>query len=210
MSAEINLYLIRHGESVRNTEPDVIGQDKGEILTFNGELQARRLGEYFRDNLISFDEIYFSYYKRARDTCDIACAEFAENAIKYPCVELREYSAGDVTNKKRSEVVTFEVLDEMNKLGMHFKFPKGEALYQVQGRAIKFIYDRILSKPSDKPRNIALFSHGMTIKCILQYVMQFDQKMTWRITLDNTSVSVIQFKNDMWFIKSINDTRHLI
>lgn len=205
---DLTLYLIRHGESVQNTKPDMIGQEPDEPLSKTGEAQAKALGRYFSINNINFDLIFCSSYARAHSTARIACQQFTD---QFPVIvpELREYSAGDMKGSKRSEVLTPDIVAAMENLGMLFKFPNGESLYEVQQRASRWLYDVVLSAPYTKSRKVALFSHGMTIKCLLQYVMQFDQKMTWRVTLDNTSVSVLEFKSGLWFIKSINDTKHL-
>ena len=212
----MTLYLIRHGESVANVNaPNILGQSSQEPLSIKGEEQATKLGVYLVKNQISFDEVYYSIYKRARDTFEIAMSKYGYSDhqlygdIGRPSFELREYSPGTMTGHKRSEVLTPEVLSAMDTLGMAFKFPKGESLYEVQQRAVNMLYDKILSVPSDKHRNIAIFSHGLTVKCILQYFMQFDQKMTWRIDIWNTSMSILKFKNGQCFVKGINLTPHL-
>lgn len=212
MTANLTLYLIRHGESVQNTKPDMIGQEPMEPLSAIGEWQAERLGNHLVRTKTSFDEVYTSHYKRARDTCLIVknimrLGNMPFQEYTYP--ELREYSAGDMKGSKRSEVLTPEIIAAMETLGMAFKFPNGESLYEVQQRAVRWLYDKVLSVPSDKARTVALFSHGMTIKCLLQYFLQFDQRMTWRITTNNTSMSILEFKNGKWFLNCINSTPHL-
>lgn len=217
MISNLKLHLIRHGESVQNTKPDMIGQEPDEPLTELGEKQAGQLGVYLADSNTKFDAVYTSYYKRAHDTCHIVnnILNFSSKDVpNYPLpprlvIDLREYSAGDMKGHKRSEVLTLDILDKMNALGMSFKFPNGESLYEVQQRAINWLYDEILSNSDMDGKEVALFSHGMTIKCLLQHIMQFDQKMTWRVKLDNTSVSTVRLKNGLWFVDSINDTRHL-
>ncbi len=207
----IKLYLIRHGESVQNTKPDLMGQEPGEMLSELGVLQAQKLGKYFEQKRIMFDEIYTSNYKRAHDTCMIArpVRRHGYNFQEVLVPELREYDAGDMKGAKRSEVLTPDVVTKMQSLGMAFKFPNGESLFEVQQRAVTWLYDNVLSVPSDKDRDIALFSHGMTIKCLLQHFLQFDQRMAWRLSIDNTSMSILEFKDDMWFLKCINATPHL-
>lgn len=209
----IKLYLIRHGESVQNSKPDFIGQEPDEPLSELGELQAQKLGKYFESKRIMFDEIYCSNYHRAKQTYWEAIDEperqlsFNNTVAFVPA--LREYDAGDMKGAKRSEVLTPEVVAKMQSLGMAFKFPNGESLFEVQQRVLTWLYDNVLSVPSDKDRNIALFSHGMTIKCLLQHFLQFDQHMAWRIAIDNTSMSILEFKNNMWFLNCINGTPHL-
>lgn len=202
----LTLYLVRHGESIRNLQPHLIGQEPDEPLSPHGERQAKILGEYFRDHLVKFDSIHASPYKRALDTCLIACEQFG-GELDTIVPELREYSAGDMKDKNRNEVITPSVLEEMNNLGMAFKWKNGESLYEVEGRAgawLELTLQR--AKENDK---IIFFSHGMTVKCLLHYIMHFDQHLTWRLALDNTGVCKLEMKKGQWFVKTINDTRHL-
>jgi alpha-ribazole phosphatase len=205
---DITVYFIRHGESERNILPNLIGQDPNEKLTANGEVQAKKLGIFFKNNNIKFDDIYASSYARAYWTAEIVRNEFAPQQIIYNVPALREYSAGDMIDKKREEVITLELQERMSSLGMAFKFPNGESLYDVEQRAATWLNDKIIFRPGKQ--TIAVFSHGMTIKCLIHHIMQFDQRMTWRLTLNNTSCSVFQFKQNMWWMRSINDTRHLV
>lgn len=207
----LKLYLIRHGQSEQNTKPDLMGQEAGEPLSPLGEHQAECLGQYLASERIIFDEAYTSHYKRAYDTCMIVRAKRSHDNPFLPLVfpQLREYSAGDMKGAKRTEILTFDVVAKMQELGMSFKFPNGESLFEVQQRAVTWLYDTVLSVRSDKERNVALFTHGMTIKCLLQHFLQFNQHMAWRISIDNTSMSILEFKNNMWFLKCINATPHL-
>lgn len=206
MLNNLSLYLIRHGESNRNLETDLIGQAPEEELTPKGELQAKKLGQYFDTNLISFNKIYASPYKRALHTAEIVCQENGDQ-ITEVVPALREYFSGDFLNKSRQEVITKDVIKQMEALGMGFKFPKGESLYEVELRASTWLIS-MLGKCEENDK-VALFSHGMTIKCLLHYIMNFNQHMTWRIACHNTSVSHLELKNGYWHVNYINDTKHL-
>jgi len=207
---EACFFLVRHGESERNAKPDLMGQSPEEHLTHWGIEQAKKLGHFLlRGCPETFDRIYASPYRRAKDTADIACANF-ENSPGITLVDaLREYSAGDMLDKSRKEILSKELLIEMNNLGMNFKFPNGESLYEVEGRVSTWM-NSILNFETTTPQNILVFSHGMSIKCLLHYVMQFDQKMTWRVKIDNTSITKIRFKDGVWHIEAINSIPHLL
>jgi broad specificity phosphatase PhoE len=208
----IKLYLIRHGESNRNLQPDMVGQSADEKLSKRGETQAKLLGRHFNTKGITFDKVFYSPYKRAHDTWKIAQSHF-DNPDEFGVVhEFREYSAGDMIDKSRTELYSnIELMRSMNTLGMLFKFPNGESLYEVQQRAVTWLMDIALNPNLRKDNeSVALFTHGMVIKTILQYFMQFDQKMTWRINIDNTSVTKLTFKDNVWFINYINNIEHLV
>jgi broad specificity phosphatase PhoE len=78
-------------------------------------------------------------------------------------------------------------------------------LYNKQ--MIEFASNR---KATQKPLNIFVFSHGMTIKCLLHYIMGFDQGFTWKLTLENTSISKLYFSQEGWRLLTINDHAHLL
>lgn len=201
------LYLIRHGESIRNLQPHLIGQAADEPLSIKGEWQAKYLGEHIRRQAIKFDTICASPYQRAVDTCLIACKEFG-GEIDLVNPELREYSAGDMINRHRDEVMTLEVKAKMGLQGMAFKFPGGDSLYDVEARAADWLEERL--KEADDKKVVAAFTHGMVIKCLLHHIMQFDQHLTWRMSIDNTSITKLEMRDGAWFIKYINNTEHLL
>ncbi|GAQ82030.1 putative phosphoglycerate mutase [Klebsormidium nitens] len=60
-------------------------------------------------------------------------------------------------------------------------------------------------------RRVALFGHGMAIKCFLRGILQSDPKMTHKIFLENSSVTLLKFTtNRGWHVTKVNDTAHLV
>lgn len=204
----LNLYLIRHGQSEVNARPDEIGQSPLVNLTELGKNQALKLKKRLAEDKIYFDQVYSSPYVRALDTAKIVCGDYFPNITT--AAELREYSAGDWTGKSRSQTVTNEVKLNMANLGNGFLPPNGESLHMVQRRASDWLEQHIINNVNlNTPINIGIFSHGMTIKCLLHYIMGFDQIFTWRISLDNTAITKLSFNKDGWRLITINDCAHL-
>jgi broad specificity phosphatase PhoE len=213
---DINIYLIRHGESEVNILPDMIGQDPDTKLTKNGEEQAAKLGKRFTNT--HFDRVFSSTYLRALYTSTI----FIKNLKNYPeeimySDKIVEYNPGDWKGKKRSEIyANAKNMKDITYLHMGFLFPNGESFHQVERRATTFleqhiIYNKaVLAEAEKKELNIALFSHGMTIKTILHHIMGFDGSFMWKLKIDNTSVCHLIFGDRGWFLNSINDTGHLL
>jgi broad specificity phosphatase PhoE len=214
---EFTISLIRHGQSETNANPDRMGQLETTPLTDMGRHQAKLLGAKLKREKENFDLIYSSHYTRALDTAILATDY---RIILAP--ELREYSAGDWTDASRSQTINDSIKVQMGNLGHAFLPPNGESLHQVERRASAWLEENILynkaiqHEASERKRNnkdvlnIALFTHGMTIKCLLHYVMGFDRSFTWKIQIDNTSVSKISFGKDGWRLLSINDCSHLL
>lgn len=209
-SLNFELFLIRHGQSEINAQPDLIGQTSDVKLTKLGEQQAELLGQYFRKNGENFDLVYSSPYLRASETCRIA---LNNNSVIYDD-SLREYSAGDWIGNNINLILTSEVINKMNVLGQTFQPPNGESMNQVERRVSlwlenNFLYNQKFHSLCEKSLvKVAVFCHGMVIKCLLHYIMGFDQSFTWKIKIDNSSVTRLLFK-DGWFIKTINNCSHL-
>lgn len=217
---EFYLYLIRHGQTPTNLDGNTCGQTAESPLTEKGRLQASLLGERlaYKDK-VTFDKVYSSNYTRAHDTAKIATGN-NQPIILAP--ELREYSAGDWTGGNRNDVYSVPVLLRMAAMTSGFQPPNGESLHMVERRASTWLEDTVLYNKNvqdesvrrhaqkQPPQNIFIFSHGMTIKCLLHYIMGFDQSFTWKVTLENTSISKLYFDNKGWRLLSINDHAHLL
>ncbi|CAB4196877.1 phoE Broad specificity phosphatase PhoE and related phosphatases [uncultured Caudovirales phage] len=215
---QFNLSLIRHGQSEANANPDKMGQLATEPLTAKGRQQAALLGKHFKKNRTHFDYVFASPYTRAHDTALISL----DNDPRIILVDsLREYSAGDWTGESRSTTISNDVKLRMSNMEHAFLPPNGESMAQVERRASIWLEDNILynkniielvykrSMNAESNINIGIFSHGMTIKCILHYIMGFDRNITWKVNIDNTSVSRVSFSKYGWYVNCINDCSHL-
>lgn len=65
------LYLMRHGETLFNTQKRVQGWSDSP-LTENGMAQAEKVARWFEEAGIGFDNVYSSTQERATDTAKIA------------------------------------------------------------------------------------------------------------------------------------------
>jgi broad specificity phosphatase PhoE len=215
-----NLYLIRHGQSAVNILPDQMGQDPDVPLTDHGRLQAKLLRHRLEKEKTGFLHIFSSDYIRAFDTAKIVTEPYDDCVQVYS--DLREYSAGDWKGSKRSEVLNPHVITRMGYMNNAFQPPGGESMNQVERRVSRWMEETILYNSSIQyeavslrerglPKmNIAVFSHGMTIKCLLHHIMGFDKSFTWKLTLENTSISKLVFGEEGWRLITINDHAHLL
>lgn len=215
---EFYLTLVRHGQSEVNANPDRMGQAPTVPLTELGREQARRLNLRFQKENQHFDYVFSSPYTRAKDTAQIAINNIHNSIILAD--DLREYSAGDWTNASRSFTITDSVKLRMGSLDHTFLPPNGESLSQVERRVGLWVEENLIYNkemiektkeyaPEGQINKIVVFSHGMTIKCLLHYIMGFDKSLTWKVTIDNTSVSRLYFGKDGWRVLGINDSAHL-
>jgi broad specificity phosphatase PhoE len=181
---EFNLTLVRHGQSTTNANPDLMGQEADTPLSENGKLQAEKLGKRLSKTVEGIDFVFSSPYTRAFDTARISLLEVPHTGIVL-AKDLREYSAGDWTGASRMDTLTLDVKNRMAAMAHGFLPPNGESLHQVERRASLWLEEAILYNPQmleaarahrdrkERITNIFCFSHGMTIKCLLHYVMGF-------------------------------------
>ncbi|MEO1354023.1 MAG: phosphoglycerate mutase family protein, partial [Cyanobacteria bacterium J06635_15] len=78
------VYFVRHGESTSNERNIFAGVLDVELTAF-GKMQARQAGDDIQKKGVTFDAVYVSHLKRARQTCDIALA--VSGALKSPDIE---------------------------------------------------------------------------------------------------------------------------
>ncbi|QQG43975.1 MAG: histidine phosphatase family protein [Candidatus Roizmanbacteria bacterium] len=211
---ELLIYLIRHAESEMNQKPELIaGRSPQSPLSEKGKIQSLNLGRKLNQEGIKFDAIYSSPLIRTKMTAELVLKEMKiskDMIIEVP--ELVEFSSGDWEGRSRQEIYTPEILQYINTKGSLFTPPNGESQLMVEHRASGWFIKEILHNPNyfDKTKTIAIFSHGLTIKCLLHFVMHFDDRLIYRIRLDNTAYCKLRLNREGWFIDSLNETSQLL
>jgi len=215
----LDIYLIRHGESDMNANHNhlICGRSNHTNLSERGIYQADLLGKRLNQEGVRFDNVYSSIAVRALDTAKIVC-----KYINYSLDEiiqsdqLVELNQGDWEGKLRNEIYTSEILASIAVHPLTFKAPEGESQYEVQERmtyCVRKIIAQNLNIGENIPnyhQTIGIFSHGTAIKCFLRGIMNWDPNMTYKTTLDNTSISRLKYNQKGWHLLGINDTAHLL
>lgn len=207
----MRLFLIRHAESEANTRMHLVGGQVNEVpLTAKGIMQAQALGNRLKKQEMKFAEVHSSVAVRALHTAQLACQalEFDLANIHYTA-DLVEISQGEWTGLLRSEVYTPENIAIINQNPWEFKPPKGESQRDVEERAWKYLEQNIFNRQWKPEDNIAVFAHGIVIKCIIRHILGSEPVMTWKINIENTSLTVFQMKEQGWFLDCVNDFAHL-
>jgi broad specificity phosphatase PhoE len=150
LSATLQLYLIRHGE----TAWSITGQHTGFTdiaLTPHGEDEARALAAHLRT--IHFTKILTSPLLRARQTCELA--GFGATGEIDP--DLVEWNYGDYEGKRTVDIQ--EERPGWNVWGDGC--PHGETPANISDRA-----DRLLDRLREVSGCVALFSHGQFVSAL--------------------------------------------
>ena len=208
----LSIYLIRHAESEGNVKHHLIGgQSNHYPLTERGQEQARLLGLRLGNERLTFDQIYSSTAVRTQQTCEIANRQASIDHSPILDERLLELSQGEWEGKIRADIYTPEQLSVVRSDPYDFRPPGGESQRDVEFRMYDWLRE-ISSQyeQSERPVNIAAFSHGFAIKTLVRGLMQASPIMTYRTIIHNTSMTVLYREKGMWFIDRVNDFQHII
>ncbi len=211
---ECEFYLIRHGQSESNAAPEFLQGNIDCSLTPKGFKQATLLGRRFKQDGISFDRVYSSSLLRTIQTTETMLDAMGETDREFPLIdEIVEQRSAGWTGLRATDVLTPELLSYMRTKASQFVPPEGESFSMVQRRVSNWIEDEILYNreviTSEQPLRIAVVGHGIATKCLMRYILGFDEHYVWKMSLENTSVSRFRFNQAGWIPVSINDTAHL-
>ena len=140
------LYLARHGETVDNARQIMQGQTQGE-LNENGILQARRVGEEWKDRHL--DAVIASDLKRSVDTAKIIAEAHHLEVVTTPL--LRERDWGSFTGRYIPELKGEVWPDDIETL---------ENLLSRAGEFIAFVRETFPGK------KVLAVGHGIINKAI--------------------------------------------
>ena len=85
-------------------------------------------------------------------------------------------------------------------------FPNGESLARVRQRGISAVH-RIIAQHPD--RDVVIIGHTVLNRVLLCAMLDLDDSHHWRIGQDTCAVNLIEWRDEQFFIGSLNDTCHL-
>ncbi|MDA2922338.1 histidine phosphatase family protein [Patescibacteria group bacterium AH-259-L07] len=207
----LDIYLIRHAESEMNNNRHLIGGRLNETpLSARGIYHANLLGKRLKDSGVAFNEVYSSTAARTIETAKIVGTQLGyslDDVVK--TTELLELDQGEWEGKPRVDIYTPEVLALINKDNWNFTPPNGESQRAVEERMLRFVNENLLSKYSEGTV-AGVFTHGVAIKCLLRGIMDFSPALTYKVNLDDTSITRLKYTDRGWHLVTVNDTAHLL
>lgn len=197
MSAGVELWLVRHGE----TEWSLSGKHTSRTdveLTEQGRRRAEKLRDYLAGR--NFSAVYTSPMKRARETCEIA--GLGERAIVEPNLREWDYGVyeGRTTQEIRNEIPGWSVWT--------YSIVGGEALEHVAERAEEVISRAMAAaqeKPAQEPR-VLLFAHAHILRILAAKWLGLTPVHGRCLALGTGSVSVLGFEREARVISEWNRT----
>ncbi len=210
----LNIYLFRHAQTPYNANNDVLVGGRSNFLELSvpkGIEQAQLLGKRLKAEKIKFDRVYSSPAIRTIKTANIVCDIINFPKDKIVLVDdLMELSQGDWEGLDKVQAYTPAVLSQMTEKHWEFKAPNGESQKMVEERMYQWVEKQLIT--SDQ--NIAVFGHGIAIKCLIRKIMNSDPRLTYRISIDNCSITQFKYnhagQHKGWSLIKVNDTGHLV
>jgi len=134
---ELELYCIRHGETVADQEGIVLGRSDLP-LSPRGERQARELGRYLRRLTIIPTLIYTSPLRRARRFAELIARQMPDPPPVEECELLKEIDMGSLTGTDRRLALGRGPGHRPLSSLLNFKPYGGEDYFDLRRRAREF------------------------------------------------------------------------
>ncbi|MFT9493692.1 alpha-ribazole phosphatase [Anaerosolibacter sp.] len=182
----LELYLVRHGETLSNCQGVYCGWLDVE-LTDMGIYQAEESAKRLRE--VPLDLILTSGLNRTRKTAEII--------NKYHHVEIHSEGRFREMNFGRWEGLSYEEiryrfpneLKSWEKEWLDYPVPEGESLRQMYGRVKEAIDQLCIDYPQGK---ILLVSHGGCIRGILSHLIGSGIEDYWKYKIENCGITKIE------------------
>lgn len=204
----LQVYLVRHGETVWNAERRIQGQSDSP-LTEKGEQQAWQVGE--RVKHLGITHIIASDLGRTRRTAEIIADACGCSVTLDP--RLRELNMG-VLEKRPLDGLTAEeeqwraTLVNGTEGG---RIPEGESMTEMATRMHAALNACLDLPAGSRP---LLVSHGMALGALVSTILGLPAYAERRLRLRNCSLSRVDYQQSAWLaegwiIETAGDISHL-
>lgn len=204
----MKIYFVRHGETEWNVKKIFQGI-KNSPLTELGREQARKLK--LKLNNFDFDYFYSSPLGRAKETLQILTEDRKNIALK-EIEYFREIDMGDMEGVPRDDFEK-KYPKEFHNFWYNGKeydpiAYKGENFQGVMDRVKKGL--EFLVKNHKSTDKILLVSHGVALEATFAFIEgRSVETFEERKVPKNTSLTVVEYKNNKFEILDFSNTSHL-
>lgn len=192
------LYLIRHGSTAWNEVVRFRGS--ADIpLSERGLKQAEALASFFKDTRLS--AIYTSPQRRAKHTAEIINKFHHLPLEERP--ELKSVNYGEWEGKLEEDVARDypQLYREYIEHIESFRFPQGETLEDLKGRALKVIKEGLSSFEGGK---ILVVSHQVVTRVLICALLNISSSLYWQIGQDPGCLNIFEFFRGKFYLKLLN------
>ena len=215
------VIIVRHGESTYNTVRRIQGHLDESVLTEKGCSDAVKVGKALSN--ISFDAIYCSPLKRAKQTAEIIHGEIKANLGNIPALE---------ENLKIKEI-HLPLWEGMLSTEVQEKFPEDQKIWKESPDKLRMLvqdgettveYFPVLALyeqakefwqeilPKHQNQTILVVAHSCINRCLIQTAIKIAPAYMQRIQQSNCCINVLNFAGnleDKVQIESFNQIQHM-
>jgi probable phosphoglycerate mutase len=198
----IRITILRHGETEWNTQ----GKHQGQLdspLTPLGVAQAKAAAAYLQND--TYDLIYTSDLRRARDTAELLNRQFNLKIVTEP--RLRERNLGVIQGLTRTELQKYhpEVYQKYCVPDPEYIVPGGESARQC--------YQRVAAWMTEMARNhsgqsILAVTHGIILSYIFKNVLGLPVEAKRNFSLFNASINRFTIRHGSWNLETWGEISH--
>lgn len=197
------ILLVRHAVNDFVKTGRLAGWTPEVHLNDDGIAQAVALGERLRETRIH--AIYSSPLERTIETAEAIAAH-------HPALEIRhepgigEVRYGDWQGQSIAALRMRKMWQVVQETPSRAVFPNGEAMREVQARAVSTIERLVIAHPRE---TIVIVSHADIIKMVVAHYMGAHLDMFQRFDISPASISIISLGFNRPFVVTVNDTAHI-
>ena len=198
------VYLIRHGESVANTQGIYQGQTYDTDLSALGEKQVNALGVFLAQKPI--DRIIASPLKRTRDTAE-AIAKWHDGLTVEIDPDIIETNHGAWEGKNVHVIARLwpEEYRTWQTQPSKAVFPGGETYAETRTRALKWWKELLPTV-----RGItAVVTHDNIVRALLTDILGIEQDKLWNMELQPAAITKLNITGKTVKVSEVNNTNHL-
>ncbi len=194
------IILVRHGENDWVKKKRLAGWIPGVHLNENGRIQAQNAAQ--RLSVLPIQAVYSSPVTRCVETAVPIAHPHQLEIIELP--EVGEVRYGKWEGKKIKKLAKLPAWHAVQHYPSRFRFPEGEALREVQFRAIQALENLCRQHEKD---TIVVVSHADVIKLVLAHYLGTHIDLFQRIEISPASASILALMpNGFVRVVRLNDT----
>jgi probable phosphoglycerate mutase len=208
---EVELYALRHAESVLNVKSHIIGGRSNETpITPKGVVQAKTLGYYILQENIIPHAVYSSPAVRAENTAKYTLEAMGLDIQPVIDDDLQEVDQGLWVGLDRRDIYTPEQIAEIDRQGKDSKAPNGESNNEAGERMFNKISE-IADRHAEEGKviRIFVFTHGLAIRCLASHIHNWTRKQTFEAVTPNTSISRFDRLDKTWMLRYLGKVPEL-
>ncbi len=197
------LILIRHGETLWNTERRMQGQ-RDSPLTERGRWQAQQLGERLRQ--LPFTALYSSDLPRAYLTAQSIAATTGHDIIRDERLRERHFGIFEGLNQREMESVSPLAYRQFMARDPQFAVPGGESPAAFFARC-RAVLEELAHRHAGA--TIAVVTHGLVLDCAYRAASGLALEAPRPVPLVNASLNWFACDGGCWSAGRWGDADHL-